>query len=457
MNDDLSKSSPNPSVSNHHPIGYYFIFWGEFAERCSYYGMRAILATYMSKELGLGEANAGTYMSFFIAACYFLPLVGGYIADNFFGKYWTIIGFSAPYILGQLLVGFPNNYVFFGSLILLAMGSGVIKPNISTLMGMSYDQQRPGKSELRASAFAYFYVAINIGAALGQNAVPEMKDKYGYQSAFMLPAAFMAIAMIIFALGKKYYAVEKIERKKLTSEDISERIQFFKKLSGLFLPIMFFWAAYDQTASTWVFFGQTYMHENLLGYNITAERLQSLNAILIIVLTPVLRIVFSTLDKKKMGVPPTVKLAIGFLFTAVACGILAFAGSIAGTANEQTVFKEGKEIVEKVVLDSEKVSLWWMVLAYFVLTIGELLISATGLELAFVIAPANMKGFVTACFLLMVWAGNLIVNAPYTRMYSSLTPAVYFGILGSMVVAAGIVYCIFLKWFMKSETKKTAA
>src|SRR3954462_15369870 len=80
-----------------HPIGFWFIFWGEFAERCSYYGMRAILALYMADKLDLGQANAATFMSFFIAACYFLPLIGGWVADRYFGKYWTIVGFSFPY------------------------------------------------------------------------------------------------------------------------------------------------------------------------------------------------------------------------------------------------------------------------------------------------------------------------------------------------------------------------
>src|SRR5437867_7176410 len=76
-----------------HPPGFWFIFWGEFAERCSYYGMRAILATYMARKLGFGEGNAATIFAFFTAACYLLPLVGGYVADNYLGKYVTIVGF----------------------------------------------------------------------------------------------------------------------------------------------------------------------------------------------------------------------------------------------------------------------------------------------------------------------------------------------------------------------------
>src|SRR3954469_23743111 len=83
---DTPARNPIVRFFKSHPRGFWFFFWGEFAERCSYYGMRAILSLYMADQLGLGEANAATYMSFFIAACYFLPLVGGYVADNFFGK-----------------------------------------------------------------------------------------------------------------------------------------------------------------------------------------------------------------------------------------------------------------------------------------------------------------------------------------------------------------------------------
>src|SRR5260370_1439879 len=86
-----------------HPAGFWFIFWGEFAERCSYYGMRAILATYLVERLGFSKENSGTSVSVFVAACYFLPLIGGFVADNFFGKYNTIVFFSLPYILGHFV------------------------------------------------------------------------------------------------------------------------------------------------------------------------------------------------------------------------------------------------------------------------------------------------------------------------------------------------------------------
>src|SRR5262245_16741249 len=175
--------------------------------------MRAILSLYMTEQLGLSEANGATFMALFIAGCYFLPLLGGYLADNFFGKYWTIVGFSIPYVVGQFIVGIENRYVVAGALALLAMGSGVIKPNISTLMGLTYDQQRPGQEQLRSNAFSWFYLAINIGAFLSQLGVPWLRSKYGYQVAFLFPAGLMAVALTVFAMGKRFYAKEKIERK----------------------------------------------------------------------------------------------------------------------------------------------------------------------------------------------------------------------------------------------------
>lgn len=199
-----------PGVATGHPTGFWFFFWGELAERSSYYGMRAILALYMTERLGVDKADAGTFMSLFIGACYFFPLIGGWLADNFFGKYWTIVGFAVPYVVAQFLVGVENRYVVFGALSLLAMGSGVIKPNISTLMGMTYDQQRPGQDQLMTSAFSWFYMAINIGAVSSQLAMPLLRTRYGYQVAFLFPAGLMTVALLVFAAGKRFYAKEAI-------------------------------------------------------------------------------------------------------------------------------------------------------------------------------------------------------------------------------------------------------
>ena len=212
MANELAPNGPTPAT---HPKGFFFLFAGEFAERFSFYGMRAILPLYLSDQLGFGDARGGLYYTIFLGMCYLLPLLGGYIADNFLGKYWTIVGFSIPYVVGQFLVGFESTYTLVLALGLLAMGTGVIKPNISTLMGLTYDQKRPGQDKLRSNAFQYFYMSINIGAFLSQTIVPVVRDQTGsYFIAFCVPAVFMILALGLFAAGKKYYAVETVNRER---------------------------------------------------------------------------------------------------------------------------------------------------------------------------------------------------------------------------------------------------
>lgn len=527
----ISSVGVNPSSNTSHPTGFWFFFWGEFAERCSYYGMRAILALYMIDRLGVDEADAGTYMSLFIAACYFFPLVGGWIADNYLGKYWTIVLFSIPYVIAQFIVGIENQYVVFAALVLLAMGSGVIKPNISTLMGMTYEQQRPGQDQLLTSAFSWFYMAINIGAALSQFAMPWLRDVYGYQIAFFFPAVLMAIALVIFALGKKYYAVEVIDRRTLSLEEAATdrklKIETLSRIGAVFLLVMFFWAIFDQAASTWIFFAKTYMDCTVFGQSVSPDAIQAFNPVFIILLVPVSVAIFKVVTMKA-----TTKMLIGFLLTAVSMVIMSASGYLAGTAakklqittpgativiseelskswgvepdklndfskstgelmllsgksikesdfgamaKEPTLlagagivelvsFSAAKSTVESApealtvsgkmidwVLPSERVTVWWQILAYLILTVAEILISVTGLELAFVAAPPSMKSFVTACWLAVVFLANLLINAPITRLYSSMSPGLYFAMLAVAMVIVSIAFVFVAKRFNASE------
>jgi dipeptide/tripeptide permease len=580
---ELEPNGPTPAT---HPKGFFFLFAGEFAERFSFYGMRAILPLYLADQMGFGEGQGGRYYTFFLAACYLLPLAGGYIADNFFGKYWTIVGFSIPYVIGQFLVGFENPYLLIISLALLAMGTGVIKPNISTLMGITYDQQRPGQEKLRSNAFQYFYMSINIGAACAQIIVPVVRDQTGsYLIAFMVPAVFMVIALAIFAAGKKYYGTEVIDRNRAPDppEQTVAKMRVLGQVALLFALVSFFWAVFDQSSYTWVFFAKTYMDLNILGYSLAPDSIQALNPIFIVLFIGgalVYRTFLAGNGESKPGMGPTQKMFIGFLLTAVCMGIMALAGYQTGdpepamqlkakdvelyvplsptklTGGEvdfkeekfgnsggeitfpagsvrslqfdkygsagadkvtfkngvltladgkklvfnggrldfeqsREVFKDGKlelpgaieftfrqgryqlpdgvlvikrgneaQILPgerlkiepskatetpnvtigpgKYVKPENRVSVWWMALAFFVITIAEVLISVTGLELAFVVAPPSMKGFITACWLLTVFVANAFINAPIADLYPAMHPGNYFLLLtgAGLVVAA---------------------
>ncbi len=461
-----------------HPRGFWFIFWGELAERCSFYGMRAILALYLVEKLGFSEAESGLAMSIFIGACYFLPLIGGWIADNYIGKYWTIVSFSIPYILGHLVLGIESRVFVVIALALLAMGTGVTKPNISTLMGLTYDQQRPGDEALRSDAFGIFYMAINIGAMISQVAMPSIRTHYSYAIAFAFPAALMFVAFLFFAAGKKHYAVETVQRSKdLTPEQSHNRnlilvlialvgvifaaatfsgIQFpayskwvglvgfvafaitmskvLGRLGGIFVLVTFFWAIFDQSASTWIFFAKKDFNLEVLGMHIEPDAIQAINGALIIVLVPSFAILWRVLAAKGKVARPTDKMLLGFVLTASTMLIMSVAGFAAA--------------------GGVKVSILWQVGAYFLLTCAEVCISVVGLELSFAAAPAHMKSVVAACWLLCVSIANLCINAPITQLYDTMAPSWYFLMLSAMMAPVIVIFWFLARGFNAELARK---
>jgi POT family proton-dependent oligopeptide transporter len=476
------------TVPTSHPRGFYFIFWGEFAERFSYYGMRAILFLYLTQALVFPDNEAGPIYSAFKMACYFLPLLGGFLADRYFGKYWTIVGFSVPYVIGQFILCIPNHIALVVALCLLAGGSGVIKPNISTLMGLTYDEKRPGQTRLRTAAFQWFYFSINIGAFVSILFLPIVRNqlaashlapyklieetertsdgkvktvegltlddvkvsqqeanqrilearRYAYPRAFQIPAWLMVAALVAFALGKKEYAHEKIEPVSLTQEQRRQRWETLKQLFGFFILVVCFWIPYEYNDSLWVAFCRDYIdrHVPFTSFVISADLLQWLNPLFVLILIPIFNAVTSWSATMARFLNAYRKILLGFLLTALAAGVVCSAGFLV----------QGTEA---------KLSIWWMVVAYIILTVGEVLLYATGLELAYTAAPSNMKSFITGCFLLTNALANF-ANIGFTSLYGGslvdplenrgpLPPGQFFAIGVVIALVAGFAFSIFCR------------
>jgi dipeptide/tripeptide permease len=318
-----------------HPLGFWFFFCGGCAERCSYYGMKAILLLYMIRILDFQDGYANRVMSFFMAACYLLPLAGGWVADKILGNYRTIVFFSIPYVIGQGILAIASlhepKYLYL-SLGLLVLGSGMIKPNISTLMGLTYDQRRPGRAALRSDAFALFYASINIGSAVSSFCVPLIRNACGgdtkaYAYAFLLPTILMALSLVIFALGRPFYATTTIHRREhRTPEERRERMAVLRRMLGLFLVVVFFWSIFDQASSTWVLFSRDYLHLKVLGYQLAPDQIQTLNPVLILILLPPITMMWHVLARFGLDLKPTSKMLIGFVVTAATMGVIAWSG-----------------------------------------------------------------------------------------------------------------------------------
>jgi dipeptide/tripeptide permease len=341
----MSNETIAAPANSRHPKGLYFIFWGEFAERSCYYGMRAILPLYMTQLFLINEADANSYYSWFKTAAYLLPLLGGFIADRFLGRYWSIVAFSIPYVIGQLFMATANQDFLFLSLGLLAFGSGMIKPNISSLLGMTYDQQRPGDVSLRGQAFYLFYFAINIGAFISMLALPLLRDyiqkhysmKLAYQIAFSIPAVLMVGALFVFALGKKYYAKEvPQETVKLTWEEKIAQWKSLIPLLSVFLLIVLFWIPYEHNDTQWVFFAKKYMNLNTpwlaaIGgpEAVSADAFQWINSLGVLILIPFFAWFWPKVDPTGRRISPIQKMSWGFVFTACGPMIMALCAYLA--------------------------------------------------------------------------------------------------------------------------------
>ncbi|MFO0863940.1 MAG: hypothetical protein U0744_04685 [Gemmataceae bacterium] len=215
---------------------------------------------------------------------------------------------------------------------------------------------------------------------------------------------------------------------------------------------------FDQP-STRIFYAETYMKSDFF---MTAEQMQSINPLLIVLFLPLVNALFTSMANSGWNVRATDKIAVGFILTATTMGIMAYCGYQTGQAERiqkmdangvAEVDAQGTPVMVDHLPEAKKVSLWWQVVAYFTLTIAEILISVTGLELAFVAAPKNMKSFVTSLWLLTVALANLLLNAPLSQFYPKMHPGNYFAMLAGMMAAVIVIFYFVARRFNRAVGK----
>ena len=401
-----------------HPRGFWYVFWGELAERASFHGMRTVLALYLLDVLRFEPAGAASLITLFLAAAYATPILGGVIADRWLGRFGTIAGFALPYLAGHLvLAAVPTRAGLGIALVLLALGAGAIKPNTSTLMGMIYEAEK--KTALLGRGFSYFYAAINVGSALTSLGLPLVRQACGYATALAVPAGLMAVSFALFVAGRRHYPAEPPRRAPTATERAAARASI-RRLAPLFGLIAVFWFVYDQTASTWVFFARDFADLGLGGsLSITPDQIQGTNPMFVLVLTPVFNQLWGWLRTRRgRAVPDTQKMRYGFwIVVAVTLG-MAVAGASAAFG---------------------KVSAWWLLLATFVITLAELCISVVGLELSYRRALPGTKSAVTGAFLATTFVGDAF-GGMFAQLYGRISPGAYFLLQAAIAGAAALVF-----------------
>lgn len=401
-----------------HPRGFWFVFWGELAERASFYGMRTVLALYLLDVLRFEPAAAASVMTFFLAAAYLAPILGGYLADRFLGRFGTITAFALPYLAGHVvLAAVPTRAGLGIALVLLALGSGAIKPNTSTLMGMIYEAEK--KTALLGRAFGYFYAAINVGSALTSLGLPLVRNACGYATALLLPAGLMAVSFALFVAGRRHYPPEPPRRAPTPAERADARASI-RRLAPLFGLVAVFWFVYDQTASTWIFFARDFADLALWrGASITPDQIQGSNPVFILILTPIFPRLWSWLEARRgAAVLDTEKMRLGFWIVVVTMlGMAAVAASAT----------------------FDRVSAWWLLVATFVITLAELCISVVGLELSYRRAAPGTRSAVTGAFLATIFVGDLF-GGMFAQLYGRVSPGVYFLLQAIIAAVAALAF-----------------
>ena len=427
------------------PKPAFFIVGNEACERFSYYGMRGILTVYTSSvlysALSQNEANRRAIIigHIFTMGVYFMPLLGAWIADKFWGRFWTILVMSIVYCAGNatLAATVGSELGLVVGLSLITIGSGGIKPCVSAFMG---DQFSERQKHLLPKAFGMFYWAINFGSFFSFLIVPLLKtdgDVESYRWAFGVPGIAMGVATLIFALGAKLYKnvpPERVARKAIAEEksasacaapmSFREKFHAIKGILMIFAIGTVFWALFDQMSTTWVTLSEKmvpWTPISALGYVIDKETVQAVNPIFVMLLVPIFTFaLYPMLNKTRLfRATPLRRMAVGMV---LAAGAFAICGAL------QARVSAGAEV-----------SILWMCLPYAVLTAGEVLFSATGLEFAFSQAPATMKSTITSFWNLSVVIGNALVVA-VAWFGSAFTPAQQFFFFAILMLTVAVVF-----------------
>jgi POT family proton-dependent oligopeptide transporter len=414
-----------------HPRGLMVLFFTEMWERFGFYIMMAIFYLYMDKNLGWDDARKGSLYGAFLGMVYFIPIFGGFLGDRVLGQRNTIRVGAVLMMFGYLALTFsslPRIALFYIGLLLVAVGTGLFKANISVLVGNLYEEG----SQFKDAAFNIFYMGVNLGAALAPLAATFISVRYGsYNLSFAAAAVGMALSLIVFQMGKRHLLPAHAGNPKTvpSGEDslaVSSRAEDGQRITALFtlfIIAIFFWVAFYQNGSSLTLFAE---RSTVRLSWLKPETYQVFNPLFILLLTPVIVAVFGRMRKKGMEPSSASKIFAGMVVMGFSVLIMVFAARAGGN------------------LDQNLMSPWWLISSYFAVTVSELLVSPMGLSYVSKVAPARMRGLMMGC-----WFGSTAIGSYGSgwlgRYYSQFQHHNFFLIIAVLPFFSALLVLPFLK------------
>jgi POT family proton-dependent oligopeptide transporter len=406
-----------PSRPASHPPGLYVLFFTELWERYSFYSMMAILSLYMNEALCFSVTKTGQVLGAYTAGVYLVPVAGGLIADRWFGFTRAIIVGGVLMMFGHLVLGVEALPFFYSGLVLLACGSGLLKPNVSTLVGNLY-RDRP---QLRDQGFNIYYMGVNIGAFISPLTVSWLRTHYGWSIAFMSAAIAMVLSLITFITFRRYVAdadvkisETSIESKALPPGEVRSRVITLLAIFGISLV---FWIAFYQ-----IFYTFTFWARDSTATTWNPETFQVFEPLGVILLSPVMVATWAWLQRRNREPSTPVKMLLGVLLVAAAFGALSYAGSIGG--------------------DSGRVSPLWLITANVLIAIGEIALSPMGMSLVNRLSPPTLRGLMMGGWFASLGIGGYLaggIGAYWERLPHSQFFLLVVGILAAVAIPLSLL------------------
>lgn len=474
-----------------HPKGLFTLFFTEFWERFSYYGMKAILVYYMYYELsqgglGMEESMALAIMSIYGSLVYMSGIIGGWLADRVFGASKAVFYGGILIMLGHIALAIPGSVsLFFVSMVLIVLGTGLLKPNVSSVVGELYSEH----DQRRDAGFSIFYMGINLGAFLSPLIVGTVGMDYNFHLGFGIAAIGMFLGLTLFTYTRKRnlglagtfvpsplspadrkktflrigisvlllaaivaiaipsgwltfdsfiaivgvlgiliptsYFIVMFRSPRTTSVERSRLIAYIP----LFIAAIMFWAIQEQGSTILANYADKRTQLDFAGIHLSPAWFQSLNPLFIITLAPVFAWFWLKLGKRQPSIPK--KFALGLLFAGLSFLVILL-----------PAYFGGKDAL---------VNPLWLVLSYFIVVLGELCLSPVGLSATTKLAPSAFSAQTMSLWFLSSAAAQAM-NAQVVKFYSPATEMAYFGVIGGAAILLSILLFAFspkIQGFMK--------
>lgn len=413
-----------------HPKGLYLLFFVEMWERFSFYGMRALIVLYMIQELMFSAQKAGNIYGLYTGLVYLTPLIGGYLADRYFGQRKCITAGAVFMSCGLFLLAFGPKSLFLLSLFLMITANGCFKSNISSLLGLLYGNHDDKKD----SAFTIFYMGINFGAFLSPLVCGTLAVKYGFNYGFATAGCGMLAGLLMYKVFENKLLGEcgKFPSKCVGDVGVKQNMTQDErgKLKALIVLMLFtipFWVCFEQAGSSLTLFAEYATDRSFWGHEIPTGYFQSLNPLFIIAIAPLMSMLWEVLRSKSKEPTSVEKFAIALGIMTVAYIVMAYAGYLS---------------------TGSMVSPLWLVLGYFIMTLAELCLSPIGLSLVSKLAPKQFLSLMMGCWFLTNFSGNLLAGY-WGGKYETMAAYCLFGTLAIASLIAFFILICFIKHLNK--------